>query len=120
MVFSYMFTLRPNKVKGWAMHMEHEDRYIVVTGEIQLVLYDGRDKSPTRGMVSTVHLSEWNRGLLNIPTGIWHATFNPGSKDALAINFPTQPYNHDKPDKYRLPFNTDEIPYQFPPTADGW
>jgi len=119
LVYSYMFTLRPNKVKGWAKHLDHEDRYIVLTGEMQVVLYDSREDSPTCGLVSCAHLSEWNRRLLNIPIGIWHANFNPGAKDALTINFPTRAYDHLNPDKYRLPFDTDEIPYKFPPGASG-
>ena len=120
LVFSYCFTLRPNKVKGWGMHMKHEDRYFVLIGEMDVVMYDSREDSPTKGMVSRVHLSEWNRRLMNIPIGIWHANFNVGSKDAVVINFPTQPYDHENPDKYRLPIDTDEIPYKFPPGLTGW
>ena len=120
LVFSYLFTLRPNKVKGWGMHMKHEDRYIVLSGEMVVVMFDSREDSPTKGLVSRVHLSEWNRRLVNIPIGIWHANFNPGSKDALIINFPTQPYDNQNPDKYRLPIDTDEIPYKFPLGLTGW
>lgn len=120
LVFSYLFTLRPNKVKGWGKHMRHEDRYIVLTGEMEVVMFDTREDSPTRGLVARVHLSEWNRRLMNIPIGIWHANYNPGNKDALIINFPTQPYDHENPDKYRLPLDTDEIPFKFPPGVTGW
>jgi dTDP-4-dehydrorhamnose 3,5-epimerase len=31
----------------------------------------------------------------------------------MFINLPTAPYKHADPDKYRLPLDTDEIPYQF-------
>ncbi|HVV70337.1 MAG TPA: dTDP-4-dehydrorhamnose 3,5-epimerase [Verrucomicrobiae bacterium] len=120
LVFAYMFTLRPGKVKGWGMHKLHEDRYLVLFGELEVVMYDTREDSPTRGMLAKVMLTEWNRRLMNIPAGVWHANHNPGSKDAVTINFPTQPYDHANPDKYRLPLDTDQIPYKFPPQVTGW
>ena len=64
-------------------------------------------------------LSEHRRRLLNIPAGIWHADRCIGSKDAVAINFPTQPYDHENPDKYRLPLDTDAIPYRFADPQGG-
>lgn len=120
LVFSYMFTLRPNMAKGWGMHMKHEDRYFVLFGEMEVVMYDTREDSPTKGLLAKVHLSEWERRLMCIPIGIWHANVNPGNKDAVIINFPTQPYDHENPDKYRLPLDTDQIPYKFSPGVNGW
>jgi dTDP-4-dehydrorhamnose 3,5-epimerase len=32
----------------------------------------------------------------------------------LAVNFPTVPYDRVRPDKYRLPIDTDLIPHRFP------
>ena len=118
-VFVYMFTLRPGKVKGWGLHKLHEDRYFVLLGEMEIVMYDVRPESPTRGQISRVILSEYDRRLMNIPAGVWHANHNIGSKDAVVVNFPTRPYEHDKPDKSRLPLNTTEIPYTFE-NVSGW
>ena len=119
MVFSYFYTIRPGKIKGWGMHKIHEDRYFVMFGEMELVLYDAREDSPTKGLVSKVYMSEYQRGLINIPIGIWHANRNIGSKDLVVVNFPTVAYNHDTPDKYRLPIDTDQIPFKFENTI-GW
>ena len=112
-VFVYLFTLRPGMVKGWGLHKEHEDRYFVINGEMEVVMYDVRPDSPTRGEISKVVLSEYDRRLMNIPPGIWHANRNLASTDTLVVNFPTRPYEHDNPDKYRLPLDTDEIPHKF-------
>src|SRR6478609_1308891 len=49
LVFVYSFTIRPGKIKGWGMHKEHEDRYFVLWGEMEVVLYDARPASPTNG-----------------------------------------------------------------------
>jgi len=113
MVSSYCFTVRPGKVKGWGVHREHEDRYVLMFGEAKVVLYDGREDSPTSGLVSQVHLTEYRRQLFNIPAGVWHATQNLGDKDLVLVNFPTIPYEHANPDKFRLPLDTDQIPYRF-------
>ena len=120
LVYSYMFTLRPGIVKGWAMHKEHEDRYFLLFGDLEVVLYDDRDESPTQGLVAKVYLSEHRRRLMNIPAGIWHADHNVGDRDVVAVNFPTRPYEHENPDKYRLPIDTDRIPHRFDAGARGW
>jgi dTDP-4-dehydrorhamnose 3,5-epimerase len=117
--FIYCFTLRPGVVKGWALHKEHEDRYILLQGEMELVLYDVRPDSPTRGEVRILHLTEQNRRIVNIPRLVWHADRNIGSKDVIAVNLPTRPYEHTNPDKYRLPIDTDLIPHSFG-NAQGW
>ena len=119
LVFSYLFTLRPNMVKGWGLHKLHDDRYFIISGELELVLYDVRPDSPTCKTITKVVLSEYDRRLMSIPAGVWHADHNIGSKDALVVNFPTVPYDHANPDKYRLPIDTDQIPYSFG-TARGW
>lgn len=119
MVFSYMFTIRPGVAKGWGMHKKHEDRYFIMSGEMMVVLYDDRPKSPTKGLVNKIFLSEFNRRLMNIPIGVWHADQNIGSKDCVVVNFPTICYDHADPDKYRLPLNTNKIPYKFV-NVHGW
>jgi dTDP-4-dehydrorhamnose 3,5-epimerase len=119
LVFVYMFTLRPGMVKGWGLHKLHEDRYLLLKGEMEIVMYDVRPESSTRGLLARVVLSEIDRRLMNIPAGIWHANHNIGSVDALVVNFPTRPYDHDSPDKYRLPLDTDQIPHKFC-NARGW
>jgi dTDP-4-dehydrorhamnose 3,5-epimerase len=120
LVFAYSFTIRPGYVKGWNLHREHEDRYFVLQGELQLVLYDVRPDSPTYGKVCQLVSSELNRRLITIPCNVWHADYNIGTTDALAVNFPTRPYDHESPDKYRLPLDTPLIPYKFPPGTRGW
>jgi dTDP-4-dehydrorhamnose 3,5-epimerase len=118
-VTSYVFTLRPGHAKGWALHKEHEDRYFLVFGELQLVLYDVRPDSPTCGQISSLVLSEYDRSIINIPAFVWHGTRNLGSRDVVAVNFPTAPYDHANPDKFRLPIDTPLIPYSFEGTP-GW
>lgn len=119
LVFCYMFTIRPKMAKGWGLHKLHEDRYFVIDGEMEVIMYDVRAESPTYGMISRVFLSAAKPRLLNIPRFVWHADRNIGQDELKVINFPTMQYDHANPDKYRLPLNTDLIPFDFGDTKGG-
>lgn len=45
-----------------------------------------------------------------IPHGVWHLSLNVGTTDAILINLPTTRYNPEEPDRFHLPFDTDQIP----------
>jgi dTDP-4-dehydrorhamnose 3,5-epimerase len=113
LVFVYSFTIRPGVVKGWNLHKEHEDRYVVLEGEMELVLFDPRPGSSTVGKVCRIVLSGRARSIVNVPVNVWHADHNIGSGDVVVVNFPTRPYDHASPDKYRLPIDTPLIPHSF-------
>lgn len=113
LVYAYMGTCRPRKAKGWGYHVSHEDRYAIISGEMILALYDDRDDSPTKGVVQEFYLSREGQNQITIPRGIWHAHMNPGDSDLIFVNFPTEHFAHNDPDKRTLPLDTDKIPYKF-------
>jgi dTDP-4-dehydrorhamnose 3,5-epimerase len=119
LVYAYTFTIRPGYAKGWNLHKLHEDRYFLLQGEMELVLYDVRPDSSTCGQIYRLTLSEHDRRLVNIPKYVWHTDRNIGTCDAVVVNFPTMPYDHANPDKYRLPLDTPLIPYKFVDVR-GW
>ena len=119
MVFCYSFSIRPGVVKGWNLHKLHEDRYFVVDGEMEVVMYDPRPDSTTCGQICRVVLSAARPRIMNVPRFVWHADHNIGSCDVRAINFPTIQYDHSSPDKYRLPLDTELIPFDFG-GVKGW
>ena len=120
MVFAYTFTIRPGQAKGWGLHREHEDRYAFIDGELELVFYDAREDSATAGEQSRLFLSHLHRKLLIIPRGVWHAERNVGAVDVRVVNFPSIQYDHESPDKYRLPLDTDELPVTLGAEWRGW
>ena len=71
------------------MHLMQGDRHYAFAGEGRMVLYDGRDDSPTHGQVAQVHFSDVSRGVVYIPPGVWHAAHNTGDSDWQIINFPS-------------------------------
>jgi dTDP-4-dehydrorhamnose 3,5-epimerase len=119
LVFAYTFSIRPGVVKGWNLHREHEDRYAILVGEMELVLFDPRPGSPTCGQMSRILLTAQAPSLVTVPRNVWHADHNVGRTDVVVVNFPTTPYDHEQPDKYRLPIDTDLIPFSFG-DAKGW
>ncbi|WP_146346539.1 dTDP-4-dehydrorhamnose 3,5-epimerase family protein [Phaeobacter marinintestinus] len=117
--FAYTYTIRQGWAKGWGLHKLHEDRYFLLEGRMQIACYDVRADSPTYGQVSHIILSQENPRIVSIPKFVWHANINIGSGDVRVVNFPTMPYDHENPDKYRLPLDTDLIPYKIE-SAGGW
>ena len=111
--YMYFVTCRPGKAKGWGVHARHQDRYMILGGEMILALYDDRPDSPTRGVVQEFYLSREGINRITIPIGVWHAHMNPGTVDLIFTNAPTEPFNHANPDKRTLPLDTELIPYSF-------
>ena len=110
-VYSYCFTIRPLQIKGWGLHLEKDDRYTIIHGEMTVALYDARTESPTHGMSHQVTLSEQRSRQILIPAGVWHADVNVSETEVHVVNFPTQRYHHDNPDRYLLPWDSSEIPF---------
>ena len=112
-VYSYRFTVRAGRIKGWGMHKLQTDRYFAASGRLRVVLYDGRTISPTYQRFAEFHFTDETPGLLGIPPGVWHADQNTGDRDATVFNFPTRPYDRDRPDKYRIDPSSGEIPFDW-------
>lgn len=109
-VYCYAFTIRPMQTKGWGLHLEKDDRYTLIDGEVLTVLYDARLESPTHAQIQKVVLSTQGVRQLLIPTGVWHINVNLGSTEAFMINHPTRVYVHERPDRLMLPWDTSALP----------
>jgi dTDP-4-dehydrorhamnose 3,5-epimerase len=103
----------PGVIRAWHYHKKQDDFWAVVKGMVKVVLYDMREGSPTHGQVQEVFLGEQNPVLLQIPVGVTHGYKTIGVEPSLLLNLPTEAYDPAEPDEYRLPYNTDEIPYDW-------
>jgi dTDP-4-dehydrorhamnose 3,5-epimerase len=119
MVYAYQVTIHPGAIRGWELHRNQDDRIFMAFGSMRWVLYDYRETSPTHKLINTFVVSEINRTLMIVPRGIFHAVQNVGTRQAVFVNFPTTPFNHAEPDKYRLPLGNPEIPFSFD-DGPGW
>jgi len=110
-VHIYQSRLFPQAIGAWSCHMKTVDRLFVNQGHLKVVLYDGREESPTHGRIMELHVGDARPTFLVIPIGIWHGLQNLGATDALVLNYPTNAYHYEDPDHYRLPYDSPEIPY---------
>lgn len=110
---AYVSLNYPGVVRGWHYHKKQDDHFAVVKGMVKVALYDAREGSPTRGQVDEFFLGEQNNILLKIPVGVMHGYKTVGTEPSLLINFPSEPYDPQQPDEYRLPWDTDQIPYDW-------
>ncbi len=103
----------PGVVRAWHYHQKQDDHFVVVKGVVKVALYDARRGSPTQDQVDEFFLGEQNNILLKIPVGVMHGYKTVGTEPSLLLNFPTESYDPQEPDEYRLPWNTDQIPYDW-------
>lgn len=110
---TYFTTAFPGVVKAWHFHKNQRDNFTAIQGMIKLVLYDSREDSPTYKTINEFFIGEHKPMLVSIPPVVYHGfkCISPG--EAIVINVPTMPYNHDNPDEYRLEAHTPEIPYDW-------
>lgn len=110
---AYITIAFPNVVKAWHSHKIQTDNMICINGNAKLVLYDNRKDSSTYKMINEIFFGEKNPLLISIPPDIWHGFKAIGSKKIIVLNIPTELYNYDEPDEYRLPYDTDKITYDW-------
>ncbi len=110
---SYVTACYPGVVKGWHYHRKQTDHFVCVKGMAKVVLYDSRETSPTHGQVQEFFMGERNPILLKIPRLVMHGFKAVGTETALIINFPTELYNYQEPDEYRVAWDSPDIPYDW-------
>lgn len=109
----YMTTTYPGIIKAWHFHTKQNDNVTVVKGMLKLVLYDNREGSPTKGELKEFFIGEHNPMLVHIPKLVYHGWKCISGQEAIAVNVVTEPYNYDDPDEQRLPYDSDEVPYDW-------
>jgi dTDP-4-dehydrorhamnose 3,5-epimerase len=109
----YMTTVYQGAVKAWHYHKKQVDSFVCVKGMIKLVLYDSRPKSKTKGEINEFFIGEHNPMLVQIPQDVYHGFKGISENESIIINTPTEVYNPKKPDEFRLPADSKQIPYNW-------
>ena len=100
----YFSEARPGAVKGWKRHHRQTQRYVVPVGRLRVVLYDDRERSPSRGVNAVWTLGRPDDyGLLTVPPLIWYAFAAHGDATALLANCADLP--HDPNEAENLPID---------------
>ena len=109
----YMTTAYPGVVKGWHYHKKQDDNMAVVKGTMKIVLYDGREDSPTFREVNEFFAGEHNPILVHIPRYVYHGFKCVSPDEAIVINTPTEVYDYAQPDEFRVHPHDNDIPYDW-------
>ena len=107
----YFSTAYPGIIKGWHVHSLMTINYAVVKGTIQLVLYDQRPDSSTRGEVQEIIMGDHNYVLVRVPPGVVNGFRVIGTEEAIVANCASIP--HDPTEIVRIDPFSPEIPYQW-------
>lgn len=111
-------TTFPGHVRAWGIHRNTTDRLFAAAGSFCIAVFDGRKNSPTFGCANQFFLGGNNQGLVVIPPGLWHGWKNIGPDEATIISMPSQHYTHSNPDRWELPWDSEDakriISYRWP------
>ncbi len=110
---AYITTAFPGAVKAWHYHKKQTDSFVVVKGMMKVVLYDDRENSSTKGEINEFFMGIHNPILLQIPPYVYHGFKCIGEEESMVINFPTEPYNYNEPDEFRMLPHENDIPYDW-------
>jgi dTDP-4-dehydrorhamnose 3,5-epimerase len=107
----YFSTVNPAAIKGWHIHSKMTLNYACIAGQVKLVLYDGREGSPTHGTLQELFIGDSNYVLVRIPPMVWNGVKGLGQQPAIIANCASHP--HDPQEISRLDPFSPEIPYDW-------
>jgi dTDP-4-dehydrorhamnose 3,5-epimerase len=79
----------------------------------KVVLHDTREGSPTKGETNEFVIGWQRQRMVIIPNGVYHGFTPVGTEPAYIINVPTELYDRNEPDEYRLPADDASIGYDW-------
>ena len=109
----YLTTVYPKVIKAWHYHKIQTDNFAVIKGMIKLVLFDQRNDSSTYKEINEFFIGEHNLLLIQIPNMVVHGFKCISQDEALVINCPTEKYDYNSPDEFRISPYKSDIPYDW-------
>lgn len=109
----FQVVLEPGALSAWHTHAVTTDRLFVSNGIVRIALYDGREGSPTHGLVNEFRFGTIRPALLVVPPRVWHGVQNIGSSHAFVLNLVDRAYDYEDPDHWRVPADSERIPFRF-------
>jgi dTDP-4-dehydrorhamnose 3,5-epimerase len=99
-----------NVVKAWHFHHRQVDWWYVAMGELEVVLYDLREDSPSHRERMVFPLGESAPAVVRIPPGVAHGC-RVQSPEAHLFYITSRTY--DPQDEGRYPFDSDAVPHSW-------
>jgi dTDP-4-dehydrorhamnose 3,5-epimerase len=111
----YVTMVYPGVVKAWHYHKKQTDHFVCVGGMAKVVLHDTREGSTTKGETNEFVIGWQRQRMVIIPNGVYHGFTPVGTEPAFIVNVPTELYNYNDPDEFRLPADDPSIGYDWSP-----
>ncbi|MEV5035961.1 dTDP-4-dehydrorhamnose 3,5-epimerase family protein [Peribacillus frigoritolerans] len=103
----------PGVIKAFHYHEKQDDLWFFPSGNAQVVLFDLREGSSTKGETDVYYMGEENPIMLLIPKGVAHGYRVLGQKPATILYFTTESYNPIDPDEKRIKWDDAEIGFSW-------
>lgn len=103
----------PGVIKAFHYHERQDDIWFFPVGNAQVVLYDLRADSPTKGETNVFYLGEDHPEVVVIPAGVAHGYRVLGNQPACIVYFTTEAYNPHDPDEKRLTWDDPQIGFDW-------
>lgn len=101
-------------VKAFHWHKEQDDIFYVLSGNLKLVLHDGRAVSKTKGETQAIYLGEsYKPQAVFIPRGVYHGYKILGDKNAQVLYAMNNQYMKALPDEQRINFDDKKIGFDW-------
>jgi dTDP-4-dehydrorhamnose 3,5-epimerase len=108
-VFQSVFCL--GGISAWHAHEHTLDRLFVAAGSMLIVLYDARAGSTSFGRANYFRFGEHRPAIVRVPPRVWHGVKNVGAETSMLVNIVDNAYAYEDPDHYRVPVDSEEIPF---------
>lgn len=109
----FQSVIYPSGISAWHAHAHTTDQLFAACGSVHIVLYDARRQSPTFGCVNEFRCGSVRQALVIVPPGVWHGVRNFGPDNVILLNMVDHAYEYENPDHWRLPMDSEQIPYRF-------
>lgn len=107
----YFSSIKAGVVKAWKRHSKMIQSFAVPVGEIDLVVYDDRPESKTKGIIQKITVGVEHYGLVQIPSLVWYGFKGVASGESLIVNCASMP--HDPSEVERIDVLDKYIPYDW-------
>lgn len=103
----------PGVIKAFHWHKKQYDIWFPVCGNMQIVLHDMREDSPTFGTTQVIYGGECNPILVMIPPYVAHGYRVLGQEKCSLLYHTSEAYDPENPDEERIPFDSPEIGFDW-------
>tara|TARA_B100000965_G_scaffold147328_2_gene122790 strand:+ start:822 stop:1268 length:447 start_codon:yes stop_codon:yes gene_type:complete len=105
----YFSVVNPGAVKAWKRHREMTLNLCCVTGAVRLIVFDPKAEAVREIALGPARAETYN--LVTVAPGLWTGFIGTSDIPAVLANCASIP--HDPAEADSLPFDTDEIPYNW-------